>query len=103
VFDSDKDRVDSQTLNELSNESGGRTFLVREMGDGGLLRQDCKEISNELRGHYTIGFAASDSRPSYRSLRVEVPDKPKLSVWVRKGVTVGSRTESAANPEESIP
>jgi Ca-activated chloride channel homolog len=96
MFGGDMDHVDTQTLSELSNETGARTYLVREVGDGDLLRKDCEAISNELREQYTVGFVAPDpSRPGYRSLRVDVPGKPELSVRVRKGVTVGPGTEYA--------
>jgi Ca-activated chloride channel family protein len=96
MFGGDMDRVDTQTLTELSTESGARTFVVREVGDGEALRQDCAAISNELREQYTAGFVAPDpSRPGYRSLRVDVPGKPELAVRVRKGVTVGSGAEYA--------
>jgi hypothetical protein len=96
MFGGDMDRVDTQTLTELSTETGARTFLVREVGDGAALRADCAAISNELREQYTAGFVAPDpSRTGYRSLRVDVPDKPGLTVRVRKGVTVGPGTEYA--------
>jgi Ca-activated chloride channel family protein len=96
MFGGDMDRVDTQTLNELSTETGARTFLVREVGDGEALRSDCAAISNELREQYTAGFVAPDpSRGGYRSLRVDVPDKPGLTVRVRKGVTVGPGSEYA--------
>jgi len=96
MFGGDMDRVDTQTLTALSTESGARTFVVREVGDGEALRQDCAAISNELREQYTAGFVAPDpSRPGYRSLRVDVPGRPELAVRVRKGVTVGSDTEYA--------
>ena len=96
MFGGDMDHVDTQTLTALSTESGARTFVVREVGDGEALRQDCSAISNELREQYTAGFVAPDpSRPGYRSLRVDVPGRPELSVRVRKGVTVGSGTEYA--------
>jgi Ca-activated chloride channel homolog len=96
MFGGDMDRVDTQTLTELSTETGARTFLVREVGDGAALRADCAAISNELREQYTAGFVAPDpSRTGYRSLRVDVPDKPGLTVRVRKGVTVGPGAEYA--------
>ncbi len=45
---------------------------------------------------YAVGFVAPEpSRADYRSLRVEVPGKPELSVRVRKGVTLELRTEYA--------
>ncbi len=96
MFGGDIDHVDTRTLSELSTETGARTFLVREVGDGELLRQDCAAISNELREQYTAGFVAPDaSRGGYRSLRVDVPSRPELHVRVRKGVTVGPGTEYA--------
>jgi Ca-activated chloride channel family protein len=100
MFGGDMDRVDTQTLTELSNESGARTFVVREVGDGEALRQDCATISNELRQQYTAGFVAPDpSRGGYRSLKVDVPDHPELSVRVRKGVTVGAGGTEYAGPD----
>jgi hypothetical protein len=72
IFSGDSNHVDAQTLRQLSNETGARTYLLGKVGDGELLRQDCTDISNELREQYTLGFGAPDaSRPSYRSLRVE--------------------------------
>ncbi|HZO81689.1 MAG TPA: VWA domain-containing protein [Candidatus Binataceae bacterium] len=96
MFGGDIDHVDTRTLSALSSETGARTFLVREVGDGEALRQDCAAISNELREQYTAGFVAPDpSRGGYRSLRVDVPARPELHVRVRKGVTVGPGTEYA--------
>jgi Ca-activated chloride channel homolog len=96
----DMDHVDTETLTQLSNESGARTFIVREVGDGEALREDCAAISNELREQYTAGFVAPDpSRPGYRSLRVDVPGRPELSVRVRKGVTVGGSGTEYAGPD----
>lgn len=96
MFGGDIDHVDTRTLSELSTETGARTFVVREVGDGEALRQDCASISNELREQYTVGFVAPDpSHPGYRSLRVDIPSRPELHVRVRKGVTVGPGSEYA--------
>jgi Ca-activated chloride channel homolog len=85
-----RDHVDAQMLRELSSETGARTYLLGEVGDGELLRQDCIAISNELREQYTAGFVVTDPSVSgYRSLRVDIPGKPELTVRTRKGVTVG--------------
>jgi Ca-activated chloride channel homolog len=98
MFGGNLDEVDTKTLGELSTETGARTFVVREVGDGAALRQDCTAISNELREQYTVGFVAPDpSHPGYRSLRVDVPSRPELHVRVRKGVTVGARSEYAGS------
>jgi Ca-activated chloride channel homolog len=86
----DSERVDARTLEMLSNESGAKTFIIRQVGDGELLRRACESISKELREQYTIGFVAPDpGAAGYRSLRVEVPTRPGDSVRVRKGVAVG--------------
>jgi Ca-activated chloride channel family protein len=92
-----QDAVDAATLNTLSTETGGRTFILREVGDGEALRQACASMSQELQQQYTVGFVASDaSRSGYRSLRVDVPGHPGDNVRVRKGVMVGPGTESAS-------
>lgn len=98
MFGGNMDQVDTKTLGKLSTETGARTFVVREVGDGALLRKDCEAISNELREQYTVGFVAPDpSHHGYRSLRVDVPSRPGLHVRVRKGVTVGSGSKYAGS------
>jgi Ca-activated chloride channel family protein len=98
IFSDDTDEVDTRTLSLLSTETGAKTFVVREVGDGEALRHDCETISRELREQYTVGFLAPDpGRGGYRDLRVDVPAHPDNRVRVRKGVTVGGRTESAYN------
>ncbi len=92
-----EDEVDASTLNTLSAETGARTFILSDVGDGVAMREDCETISNELREQYTVGFVAPDAeRGGYRNLRVDVPGHPEDSVRVRKGVAVGTRTESAS-------
>jgi len=94
----DLERVDAETLKMLSNETGAKTFIIREVGDGEALRNATASISQELREQYTIGFLSPDpERGGYRNLRVEVPGHPGDMVRVRKGVTVGEGgAESAA-------
>ena len=93
IFSGDSVHVDAQTLRQLSNETGARTYLLNEVGDGELLRRDCEEIGNELREQYTLGFVAPDPlRPGYRSVGVEVPGHPELTTRLRKGVTVRPAT-----------
>lgn len=95
LFGGNVDQVDARTLNTLSTETGAKTYIVREVGDGALLRADCATISRELRQQYTVGFVAPDAaRGGYRSIHVAVPGHPEVAVRVRKGVDVG-RTESA--------
>ena len=91
-----QDAVDARTLEMLSNETGAKTFLLRIIGDGAAMREDCAAISRELREQYTLGFLASDpGRSGYRNVRVDVPSHPYDKVRVRKGVELGG-TESAS-------
>jgi Ca-activated chloride channel family protein len=97
----DYDRVDARTLQLLSTETGAKTYIIREVGDGELLRQATESISNELREQYTLGFTSTDpARGGYRRLKVEVPGRPELAVRVRKGVTVGRSPETMAYGED---
>ncbi len=98
----DVDQVDARTLNMLSTETGAKTYIVREVGDGAALRNACETISRELREQYTVGFIAPDaSRGGYRSVHVDLPGHPEDTLRVRKGVDVsGGGTESAdASPD----
>jgi len=100
----DNDEVDARTLQTLSSETGARTFILREIGDGMAMRQDCAAISNELREQYTLGFVAPDAaRGGYRSIRVDASGHPGDTVRVRKGVTVNNSTESASNADPNPP
>jgi Ca-activated chloride channel family protein len=97
IIPGDNDAVDARTLESLSSETGARTFLLRSIGDGTNLREDCAAISRELREQYTVGFVAPDpGRGGYRNLRVDVPARPSDRIRVRKGVEVGGGTESAS-------
>ncbi|MDB5108474.1 MAG: von Willebrand factor, type, partial [Candidatus Binatus sp.] len=99
-----EDRVDAETMHTLSTETGAKTYIVRQAGDGELLRRACENISLELREQYTVGFLAPDpSAGGYRSLKVDVPGKSGAEVRVRKGIDVGARSASAYAPSASIP
>jgi Ca-activated chloride channel family protein len=88
----ESERVDSETLHALSNETGAKTYIIRQAGDGEALRRACENISLELREQYTIGFLAPDpASGGYRKLNVEVPGKSGADIRVRKGIEVGSR------------
>ncbi len=100
----DIEKVDSETLHTLSEETGAKTYIVRQVGDGEALRRACENISLELREQYTIGFVAPDpTAGGYRSLRVDVPGKPTAEVRVRKGVEVGGHSESASAYAPAMP
>ncbi len=95
----DEERVDAQTLNTLSGETGAKTFIIARVGDGVALRNACEQITLELREQYTVGFVAPDGEiGGYRSVKVEVPAHPDMVVRVRKGVTVGGPEAAMADP-----
>jgi Ca-activated chloride channel family protein len=89
----ESERVDAETLHALSNETGAKTYIIRQAGDGEALRRACENISLELREQYTIGFLAPDpASGGYRKLNVEVPGKSGADIRVRKGIEVGARS-----------
>ena len=93
------ERVDASTLTQLSTETGARTYIIHQVGDGAQLRAACAQISLELREQYTIGFVAPDpSAGGYRSVHVEVPTHPEVAVRVRKGIEVGGPSAYASGP-----
>jgi len=93
----DLERVDAETLRMLSTETGAKTFIIREVGDGEALRNATESISQELREQYTVGFLSPDpERGGYRNLKVETPSHPGDTVRVRKGVTVGEGSAESA-------
>lgn len=96
----DVDRVDAETLTALSKETGARTYIIHQVGDGAQLRAACEQISLELREQYTIGFVAPDaSAGGYRSVHVDLPTHPDVAVRVRKGVEVGGARAYASGPD----
>jgi Ca-activated chloride channel family protein len=89
MLGADYDKVDLATLKVLSEETGARTFHLPQLGDGEELARDCEAISNELTQQYTIAYLSPDpGRSGYRTLHVDVPKHPELSVRVRKGVAI---------------
>jgi Ca-activated chloride channel homolog len=95
-----QDAVDARTLEMLSSETGAKTYLLRTIGDGLAMREDCAAISRELREQYTLGFLASDpGHGGYRNVRVDVPGRPDDRVRVRKGVDLSGTESASAEPE----
>jgi len=98
------DQVDAATLHTLSVETGAKTFILKEVGDGAAIRADCESISNELQSQYTVGFIAPDAAAGgYRNLRVDVPTHPEDTVRVRKGLEVTPGVESASADSPGMP
>lgn len=98
------EQVDTKTLHVLSNETGAKTYVIAQVGNGDTLRAACQEISRELREQYTLGFVAPDaSGGGYRSVKVTSPTHPGDSVRVRKGVDVGGPSAYATGPGSAYP
>jgi Ca-activated chloride channel family protein len=103
-FMGENDEVDARTLETLSNETGAKTYMLRTIGDGRAMRDDCAAISRELREQYTLGFVAPDpTRSGYRDVRVAVPNRPYDNVRVRKGVEIGGTESASADPYAPAP
>lgn len=70
------DRVDSRTLQTISDETGAKHFLLNTrdvVGSGAVLETATQTISRELRLQYSIGYTPSGGGDGYRSVRVETP------------------------------
>ncbi len=79
-----EDRVNVSALRDLTDDSGGRTEIVRDAGD---LDPATAGIARELSQQYYLGYP-SDSEPDGRwhAIRVEVRD-PAYRVRARRGYT----------------
>ena len=76
-----------QLLHELSEATGGRLFVVRDIQD---LSDIAERISEELRNEYVIGYTPTDRRRNgtWRKLNVRLtppPGLPELAVHHREG------------------
>jgi len=79
--------VDSRMLQELSEETGGKHFLLNTadvIGNGMVLDKATETISDELRQQYSLGYKSPLKGDVYRTIRVEVR-RDGLNVRTRKG------------------
>jgi VWFA-related protein len=83
---SSDDRVNVSALRELTDDSGGRTEIVRSARD---LDPATENIADELSRQYYLGYAAPDHRDGrWHTIRVEV-NRPGYTVRARRGYTAG--------------
>jgi len=77
------DGGDQGVAKRLTDETGGRTILVRSEKN---LEQAFDQISEELRSQYTVGYSPSNKKHdgSYRKIKVEMKNKD-YSVLTRRG------------------
>ena len=84
------ERVDSRTLRRLSDETGGRHFLLNTrdvVNSRTVLDTATQTISHELRFQYSLGYASSGGGSQYRSVRVE-STRPDVVIRTQKGFAV---------------
>jgi hypothetical protein len=80
--------VDARTLQEFSDETGGKNFLLNTadvVGSGLILDQATQAISDELRQQYSLGYKSPLKGDVYRSIRVEVR-RDGITVRTHKGM-----------------
>lgn len=80
--------VDSRTLQTLSEETGGRNFLLNTadvIGNMAVLDEATQAISVELRQQYSLGYLSPLKGDLYRGVRVETR-RGGLVVRTRKGI-----------------
>ncbi len=76
------DRVNAAALRELTDDSGGRTEIVRDAQD---LDPATASIADELSRQYFLGYPASGAKDGkYHSIRVETKDRT-YRVRARRG------------------
>lgn len=76
------DRVNAAALREITDDSGGRTEIVRDARD---IEPATENIADELSKQYYIGYPSPGHRDGrWHTIRVEVRD-PTLRVRARRG------------------
>lgn len=85
VYSSD-DRVNVGALREITDDSGGRTEIVRTARD---LDPATENIADELSQQYYVGYPAPGHKDGrWHTIRVDV-NRPGLLVRARRGYTAG--------------
>lgn len=82
-------------LQRMADETGGRAYFPRSPQE---LPDIAREISNELRTQYSIGYIPSNEKQdgSFRQIRVQVADGPNKEK--RIAVTRAGRTAESGRP-----
>jgi Ca-activated chloride channel family protein len=84
-------KVSVQTLNEITNQSGGRTEVVRDSAD---LETATANIADELNNQYVLGYSSpSPGDGKYHSIRVRV-NRDGYRVRARAGYVAIKRISS---------
>ena len=76
------ERVNADALRQITDDTGGRTEIVRGFGD---LDRATTRIADELSKQYYLGYASSGKKDGrWHAIRVEVKDR-RLAVRARRG------------------
>ena len=76
------ERVNADALRQITDDTGGRTEIVRGFGDLGAATE---RIADELSKQYYLGYASTgDKDGRWHTIRVDVRDR-RLNVRARKG------------------
>lgn len=82
-------------LSKLAEETGGKAYFPNDLSE---LNAIAKDIANELRTQYSIGYLPDKTKPdgTYRNIRVVVKDGPnsqKRIAITRTGLVVGDKNQ----------
>jgi Ca-activated chloride channel family protein len=81
---SGSERVNAAALRQVTDDTGGRTEIIRDFGD---LDAATARIADELSKQYSLGYPSPAERDGrWHTIRVEVKD-PDLTVRARRGYT----------------
>jgi Ca-activated chloride channel family protein len=76
------ERVNGDALRQITDDTGGRTEVVRGFGD---LANATSRIADELSKQYYLGYVSSGEKDGrFHAIRVEVKDR-RLAVRARRG------------------
>jgi Ca-activated chloride channel family protein len=76
------ERVNADALRQITDDTGGRTEIVRGFGD---LDAATARIADELSKQYYLGYTSTEKKDGrWHAIRVEVKDR-RLAVRARKG------------------
>ena len=81
------ERVNPDALREVTDDTGGRTEIVRGFGD---LQAATARLADELSKQYSLGYSSTEEKDGrWHPIRVEVRDR-RFTVRARRGYTASS-------------
>jgi VWFA-related protein len=81
------ERVNPEALREVTDDTGGRTEIVRGFGD---LQAATARLADELSKQYSLAYSSTEERDGrWHAIRVEVRDR-RHTVRARRGYTAAA-------------